>query len=226
MPGPPQGRGGSGRRVAPGSAQDLPRRADPVPAARPGARARRRVAPRYWPHEPRAGAGRRRRGPQRPADEPGQGALPGDRHHQGRGARLLRPGGRGAAAAPAAAPRHPQALARRRGRRRAARDGVLRQGPGRRHPRLGAPLHDPAPGPRQRLPRRRRPGHADLAGPARRPGDPRAAVALRRGRHAAEPRPAGAGPRPRRGRDAWPTAPRWPARRGRCCRASATTRSR
>ena len=50
------------------------------------------------PKESHRGA-RRRRGPHPQAEQPRQGALPAHRHHQGRGAQLLRPGRAGDAAA-------------------------------------------------------------------------------------------------------------------------------
>ena len=147
-------------------------------------------------------AERDRRRPRDQADQPGQGPLPRDRHHQGRRDRLLRrdrrrPCCRTCVDRPATRKRWP--------------DGV---GDGSHEPTVffnkdlakGTPdwvhqVQDRAPRPRQLLPGGRRPRHAHLARAARRAGDPRAAVALRRGRPAAEPRPARPRPRSRRGRE-------------------------
>ena len=90
----------------------LRERAAPVhPVARPAARPRPR--PRDRDRRDERGPGRRR-GPHPHDQQPRQGALPAHRHHQGRGAQLLRPGVSGAAAAPGRPGRHPDPVAARR----------------------------------------------------------------------------------------------------------------
>ena len=114
------------------------------------------------------------------AVQPGQGALPGGRVHQGRGDRLLHPDRAGAAAAPARPGADPDPLPQRRRRR-----ALLREERTRRHPRLGTP--GDAAGPRldegpgdHRLRGRRRPAHPGLAGQPRRARAAHPAVADRR----------------------------------------------
>src|SRR6185312_7411734 len=128
-------------------------------------------------------------------DQPGQGALPGQRLHQGRSPRLLPAGGAGPAAAHRGPAADPQALPRRGGRRGLLPEACHRAPPGLdpdRHGRVGQ-----LPGPRhhRHLPGRGRPARADLGG---QPGRPRVARADVAGAPCARARPAGLRPGPGR----------------------------
>ena len=162
-------------RAPAGDRRDL-RPVDPGgPDARPGVQ---RPARRHRPRDVIAGEtmspeqGRRPGGrPDADADQPGQGAVPGHRVHQGRGAGLLPADRAGAAPAHRGPADDPQALPG--GRRR---PGLLPEARHRApagldsHRRGGA---RPVPGPRPRhpgdLPGDRRPARADLGGQPGRP---------------------------------------------------------
>ena len=149
----------------------------------------------------RRGAPGRRRGPHAEDQQPRQGALPAHRHHQGRGAQLLRAGRAGAAAAPQGPGGDPDPLAARGGRQELLREehpgrhavvGAHREGADDRVAGQLAARRPPG------VPDRRRPGHPDLAGQPGRPGAPRPPVDGQPHRPAAQPEPAGDRPRPRR----------------------------
>ena len=134
--------------------------------------------------------------------QPRQGALPRDRHHEGRGARLLLARRRVPDPARPRSRRDPQALAQRRRHRPKPGQMFFEK----QLPVARAELDQ---GPRDRAQRRPEDVSADQrpadAGLARADGGARAArsaVAVRAQRRAQEPGPHGARPRPRRGRRA------------------------
>ena len=192
----------------------VPAAADGAARPRPGAGHRDRAM------SPAGAAGgpRRRRGPHAADQQPRQGALPAHRHHQGRGAQLLRADRPHPAAAPRGPCRDPDPLAAR-GRGASFFEKNVPAGTpswvrtvtvpttGSRAVALGARRGSGHPD----LPDRRRPGHPDLAGQPRRAraarppvdGGPQRAPAQRRpARHRPRPGRAGGAARVLRGRAA------------------------